>query len=72
LKRAIKRDQVITYADVTLPQGRLADTFRVEQTRHFSGSATSNARAPLPSRREEMLTVKVKQNGRSAHPRPQS
>ena len=38
LKRAIKRDEVITYADVTLPQGRLADTFRVEQTRHFFGS----------------------------------
>jgi predicted homoserine dehydrogenase-like protein len=31
LKRAIPRDQVITYDDVELPHGRLADTLRAEQ-----------------------------------------
>jgi predicted homoserine dehydrogenase-like protein len=31
LKRAIPRDQVITYDDVELPHGRLADALRAEQ-----------------------------------------
>ena len=46
LKRAIKRDQVITYSDVRLPQSRLADTFRVEQTRHFFGVADPERARP--------------------------
>src|SRR3954469_16771198 len=37
LKRDIARDQVLTYADVELPEGRLADRLRAEQYRHFRG-----------------------------------
>ncbi len=37
LKRAIPKDQVITYDDVMLPQGRIADRLRAEQYRHFRG-----------------------------------
>jgi predicted homoserine dehydrogenase-like protein len=36
LKRDIPRDQVITYADVELPQGRLCDELRAEQTAYFA------------------------------------
>ena len=35
LKRAIPKDQVLTYEDVELPKGRLADKLRAEQYRHF-------------------------------------
>jgi predicted homoserine dehydrogenase-like protein len=35
LKRAITKDQVLTYDDVELPVGRLADRLRAEQYRHF-------------------------------------
>ena len=37
LKRAIKKDEVITYDDVELPPNRLADRLRAEQYRHFRG-----------------------------------
>jgi predicted homoserine dehydrogenase-like protein len=37
LKRDIKKDTVVTYADVDLPPGRLADRLRAEQYRHFDG-----------------------------------
>ena len=37
LTHDIARDQVLTYADVTLPTGRLADRLRAEQYRHFRG-----------------------------------
>jgi predicted homoserine dehydrogenase-like protein len=37
LKRDIKKDEVITYDDVTLPADRLADRLRAEQYRHFRG-----------------------------------
>jgi len=37
LKRDIPRDQVLTYADVELPAGRIADALRAEQYRHFRG-----------------------------------
>lgn len=37
LKRAIRKDQVITYDDVELPPNRLADRLRAEQYRHFRG-----------------------------------
>jgi predicted homoserine dehydrogenase-like protein len=36
LRRDIARDQVIRYADVDLPPGRLADTLRAEQERRFA------------------------------------
>lgn len=37
LKRSIAIDQVLTYDDVELPQGRLADKLRAEQYKHFRG-----------------------------------
>ena len=39
LKRPIRKDEVLTYDDVDLPTGRIADTFRAEQYRHFRGEA---------------------------------
>jgi len=36
LKRAIAKDEVICYADVELPEGRLCDELRAEQNRYFS------------------------------------
>jgi predicted homoserine dehydrogenase-like protein len=39
LKRDIPKDQPLTYADVELPAGRLADRLRAEQYRHFRGEA---------------------------------
>jgi predicted homoserine dehydrogenase-like protein len=35
LKRDIPKDQVLTYDDVELPKGRLADDLRAEQYKHF-------------------------------------
>jgi predicted homoserine dehydrogenase-like protein len=37
LLKDIPRDQVLTYSDVELPAGRIADTLRAEQYRHFRG-----------------------------------
>ena len=37
LVRSIPKDAVITYDDVELPAGRLADSLRAEQYRHFRG-----------------------------------
>ncbi len=39
LLRPVSRDEVITYDDVILPAGRLADEFRREQYVHFFGSS---------------------------------
>lgn len=39
LKRDIPKDQVLTYDDVNLPDGRLADKLRQEQTEHFNKAA---------------------------------
>jgi predicted homoserine dehydrogenase-like protein len=39
LKRDIPKDQVLTYADVELPVGRIADQLRAEQYRHFRGES---------------------------------
>jgi predicted homoserine dehydrogenase-like protein len=38
LKTDIAKDQVITYADVGLPEGRLCDKLRAEQTAYFTSS----------------------------------
>ena len=38
LKRDVAKDQPISYRDVELPEGRLCDTLRAEQTAFFSGS----------------------------------
>ena len=40
LKRDLSKDQVLTYADVELPPGRLCDRLRAEQNAHFADSAT--------------------------------
>jgi len=37
LTRDVPKDQVLTYADVELPEGRIADALRAEQYRHFRG-----------------------------------
>ncbi len=37
LKHDIPKDQALTYADVELPAGRLADQLRAEQYKHFMG-----------------------------------
>jgi predicted homoserine dehydrogenase-like protein len=37
LRRAIPKDSVISYDDVELPLGRLADRLRLEQYKHFRG-----------------------------------
>lgn len=37
LRRDIAKDAVLTYADVELPSGRIADRLRAEQYRHFRG-----------------------------------
>jgi predicted homoserine dehydrogenase-like protein len=37
LVRGVAQDQVLTYDDVELPAGRLADQLRAEQYRHFQG-----------------------------------
>jgi len=39
LRRDIAKDQVLTYADVELPEGRIADQLRAEQYRHFRGES---------------------------------
>jgi len=36
LKRDIAKDQVLTYADVEMPQGRLCDKLRNEQDSYFA------------------------------------
>jgi predicted homoserine dehydrogenase-like protein len=37
LRRDVRRDEVLTYADIALPPGRLADRLRAEQTERFFG-----------------------------------
>jgi predicted homoserine dehydrogenase-like protein len=39
LIRPIQKDAVITYDDVELPRGRIADTLRAEQYQHFRGES---------------------------------
>jgi predicted homoserine dehydrogenase-like protein len=39
LKRDIPKDAVLTYSDVDLPSGRLADRLRAEQYKHFRGES---------------------------------
>jgi predicted homoserine dehydrogenase-like protein len=42
LRRDIPKDQVLTYADVELPGGRIADRLRAEQYHHFRGEKWLN------------------------------
>jgi predicted homoserine dehydrogenase-like protein len=39
LRRDVAQDEVLTYDDVELPAGRLADRLRAEQYRHFRGES---------------------------------
>jgi len=39
LRHDVGKDQVLTYDDVELPAGRLADRLRAEQYRHFRGES---------------------------------
>ena len=39
LRRDVAKDQVLSYDDVELPAGRLADRLRAEQYRHFRGES---------------------------------
>lgn len=43
LIRDIPRDQVVTYADLELPQGRFCDKLRMEQAAYFASSQASAA-----------------------------
>ena len=49
LRRDVGQDQVLTYEDVELPAGRVADRLRAEQYRHFRGETWL----------EELLTATV-------------
>jgi predicted homoserine dehydrogenase-like protein len=39
LKKPVKKDAVVTYDDIELPEGRVADRLRAEQYRHFRNEA---------------------------------
>jgi predicted homoserine dehydrogenase-like protein len=64
LLQDIAKDSVITYDDVALPAGRLADRLRAEQYRKFRGEtwlqdlldSLGTGEAMVPGRRETMLT----------------
>jgi predicted homoserine dehydrogenase-like protein len=45
-RRAVPRDRVLTYDDVTLPRDRHVDRLRAEQNRHFYGGSRPPAAAP--------------------------
>jgi len=56
LKRDVKRDEVLSYADVEMPAGRLSDQLRAEQNDRFFGKGTpavgvlaTHARARRPA-----------------------
>jgi predicted homoserine dehydrogenase-like protein len=55
LRREVRKDQVLTYGDVDLPEGRIADRLRAEQYRRFSGETWLEellARSPKAPARE--------------------
>jgi len=39
MRRDVAKDTVLTYDDVDVPPGRLADRLRAEQYRHFRGES---------------------------------
>ena len=45
LRRAVRKDQVLTYDDVDLPAGRLCDKLRAEQDAHFFGKVVREKEA---------------------------
>jgi predicted homoserine dehydrogenase-like protein len=48
LRRDVAKDTVITYADVAVPPGRLADRLRAEQTERFATAAPRTGAFPAP------------------------
>lgn len=48
LLRDVPRDQVLTYADVAVPPGRISDGLRAEQVAHFAVGAPPNPVASVP------------------------
>jgi predicted homoserine dehydrogenase-like protein len=49
LRRDIAQDDVISYDDVDLPPGRLADRLRAEQYSHFRGESWLEERLLVPA-----------------------
>lgn len=47
LKRDLSRDQVLTYDDVEIPQGRLCDKLRAEQNNYFFSTKDSQTVIPV-------------------------
>jgi predicted homoserine dehydrogenase-like protein len=59
LKRRIVKDAVITYDDVVLPAGRLADQLRAEQYRKFRGETWLNELLTAPQVNEQVRQAAV-------------
>jgi predicted homoserine dehydrogenase-like protein len=59
LKRGIAKDAVITYDDVVLPAGRLADRLRAEQYRKFRGETWLKDLLTAPQVTEQTRLVAV-------------
>ena len=59
LKRHIAKDAVITYDDVVLPAGRLADQLRAEQYRKFRGETWLNELLTAPQVNEQARPAAV-------------
>ncbi len=55
LVRPIPKDRVITYDDVILPKGRIADQLRAEQYRHFRAETWLEERLAAPERQGELV-----------------
>lgn len=60
--RDIAKDQVLTYDDVELPKGRLADRLRADQYRHFRGEtwledrlSAAGVRSDTPTPQEQLV-----------------
>jgi hypothetical protein len=66
LVRDVAKDEVLTYDDAELPQGRLADRLRAEQYRHFRGETWLEAR--LEARRGARLDSQGPRKGASRPP----
>lgn len=59
LTRDLPKDAVITYDDVTLPQGRLIDALRDEQLRRFGPPASDTADAPDADGADRTMEVRA-------------
>jgi hypothetical protein len=64
LLQDIAKDSVITYNDIVLPAGRIADRLRADQYRKFRGEtwlqdlldSRGTGESMMPGRRERVLT----------------